>query len=69
MLCYLPFAVLHYLLRGSGGTSGAIVWLVFQVVGLAVSFAGVAVVASLLSDLYRQLAGQPGQAPLRQAAG
>ena len=60
VLCYLPFAVLHYLLRASGGASGAIVWLVFQIIGLAVSFAGVAVVASLLSDLYRQLAGQPG---------
>ena len=59
VLCYLPFAVLHYLLRESGGASGAIVWLVFQIIGLAVSFAGVAVVASLLSGLYRQLAGQP----------
>ena len=62
VLCYLPFAVLHYLLRESGGASGAIVWLVFQIIGLAVSFAGVAVVASLLSDLYRQLVGQPGGA-------
>jgi hypothetical protein len=58
VLCYLPFAVLHYVLRESGGAS-AIVWLVFQIIGLAVSFAGVAVVASLLSGLYRQLAGQP----------
>jgi hypothetical protein len=40
ILCYLPFAILHYLLRGSGGASGAIVWLVFQIIGLAVSFAG-----------------------------
>jgi hypothetical protein len=69
LLCYLPFAVLHYLLSASGGGSGAFVWLVFQIIGLAVSFAGVAVVASLLSDLYRQLVGQPGQAPLRQATG
>jgi hypothetical protein len=59
ILCYLPFAILHFLLRGSGGDSGAIVWLVFQIIGLAVSFVGVAVVASLLSELYRQLAGQP----------
>jgi hypothetical protein len=42
---YLPFAVLHY--RCGRGASGAIVWLVFQIIGLAVSFAGVAVVASL----------------------
>jgi hypothetical protein len=33
---------------------------VLQIIGLAVSFAGVAVVASLLSGLYRQLVGQPG---------
>ena len=69
ILCYLPFAILHFLLRGSGGASGAIGWLVFQVIGLAVSFAGVAVVASLLSSLYRQLSGQPGRAELRQALG
>jgi tetrahydromethanopterin S-methyltransferase subunit G len=68
ILCYLPFAILHYLLRGSGGASGAIVWLVFQIIGLAVSFAGVAVVASLLSGLYRQLAGQPAGQPA-QAVG
>jgi hypothetical protein len=69
VLCYLPFAVLHYLLQASGGASGAIVWLVFQIIGLAVSFAGVAVIASLLSDLYRQLAGDPHQALLQQAGG
>jgi len=61
VLCYLPFATLHILLSGSGGASGAIVWLVFQIIGLAVSFAGVAVLASLLSGLYRQLAGQPAR--------
>jgi hypothetical protein len=68
ILCYLPFAILHYLLRGSGGASGAIVWLVFQIIGLAVSFAGVAVVASLLSGLYRRLASQPADQPA-QAVG
>lgn len=61
ILCYLPFAILHYLLLGSGSASGAIVWLMFQIIGSAVSFAGVAVVASLLSGLYRQLAGQPAR--------
>ena len=68
-LCTLPFALLNYLLGESGDASAAIVWLVFRIIDLAVSFAGAAVVASLLSDLYRQLVSEPGQAPPRQIGG
>jgi hypothetical protein len=54
LLCFLPFGVVHHLLdRISFGLS-SLLWLVFQVVGLAVVFAGMAVVASLLSHIYRE---------------
>ena len=65
VLCYLPFVVVKAMLGGSATLFG----LVFQIIGLAVVFAGAAVVASLLSGLYRQLVGEPGQPPLRQAGG
>jgi hypothetical protein len=69
LLCYLPFAVVNFGLSAIGGWMGSLGWLVFQIINLAVSFAAVAVVASLLSALYRQLIGEPGQAALRQASG
>jgi hypothetical protein len=69
LLCYLPFAVVRFVLSAIGGSTGSIVWLVFQIINLAVAFVAVAVVASLLSGLYRQLTGEPGQAALRQASG
>jgi hypothetical protein len=69
LLCYLPFAVIHFVLSAIGGMAGSIVWLAVQIINLAVSFAGVAVAASLLSALYRQLTGEPAQAALRQAGG
>lgn len=62
VLCYLPFVVLKALLGGSATVFG----LVFQIIGFAVVFAGSAVIATLLSTVYRQLAGEPGQPPLRQ---
>jgi len=49
-----------------GGELPSILWIIFQIVGLAVSFAGVAVVASLLSDIYRGLF--PADAPAERRA-
>ena len=42
-----------------------VVWFVFEVIGLAVSFAGMAVIGSLLSEIYR---GVEGAAPEQRAA-
>jgi hypothetical protein len=53
LLCYLPFGIVHYILGEIGLGLPWVMWFVLQVVGLAVSFAGAAVVASLLSDVYR----------------
>jgi hypothetical protein len=46
----------------------SILWIVFQAVALAVSFAGVAVVASLLSDVYRGFYPPEPQAAERRAS-
>ena len=62
VLCYLPFVLVKAILGGSATMIG----LVFQIIGFAVMFAGAAVIASFLSAVYRQLAGEPGQPPLRQ---
>ena len=51
--CYLPFGIVHYIVNEIGGGLPSVLWIVFQIVGLAVSFAGVAVVTSLTSDIYR----------------
>lgn len=53
-LCYLPFGIVHYLLGQIGTGLPWVLWFVFEVVGLAVTFAGMAVLASLLSHLYRE---------------
>src|SRR5947207_8558396 len=39
--CYLPFGVVHYIIVDKiGGELPSILWIIFQIVGLAVSFAG-----------------------------
>jgi len=53
LACYVPFGIVHYIVNQIAGGAPSILWIVFQVIGLAVSFAGVAVVASLMSDVYR----------------
>jgi hypothetical protein len=53
LLCYLPFGIVHYILDQIGLGLPWVLWFVLQVIGLAMSFAGAAVVASLLSDVYR----------------
>jgi hypothetical protein len=65
LLCYLPFGIVHYLAGAVGLGLPWVVWFVFEVIGLAVSFAGMAVIASLLSDVYR---GLDGAAPEQRAA-
>jgi hypothetical protein len=53
LACYVPFGIVHYIVNEIGGGAPSMLWIVFQAIGLAVSFAGVAVVASLMSDVYR----------------
>ncbi len=56
VMCYLPFAVVGVIVARIGAMFPALFWFVFQGLQLAVSFVGVAVVAALLSHLYRQIA-------------
>lgn len=53
--CGLPFGIMGYIVGVIGDTAPSILRIVFELIGLAVSFAGIAVAASLLSDIYRLL--------------
>lgn len=57
VLCYLPFSIGRFILARIGGSSFFLIWILFEAAGLAVAFAGVAVVTSLVSETYRRLAG------------
>jgi hypothetical protein len=67
LLCYLPFGIVHYILGEIGIGLPWVLWFVLRVIGLAMSFAGAAVVASLLSDVYRGFY-PPEAEPQRQAS-
>lgn len=66
--CYLPFGIVHYIVDKIGGAAPSILWIVFQALALAVSFAGVAVVAALTSDVYRGFYPVEPQAAERRAS-
>ena len=65
LLCVIPFGIVHAILGAIGVGLPWVLWFVFEVIGLAVTFACMAVVASLLSDVYRGLAPA---APAQRAA-
>ena len=65
LLCYLPFGIVHYLIGAVGLGLPWVVRFVSEVIGLAVSFAGMAVIGSLLSEIYRVV---EGAAPEQRAA-
>lgn len=56
--CYFPFVVLQMLISGLASAFPSLTWVVFEALRLAVSFASAAVVAALLSHLYRDLAAE-----------
>jgi hypothetical protein len=56
VMCYLPFVVLGYIIGRIGALFPSFFWIVFQALQLAASFAGIAVVAALLSNVYRDVA-------------
>lgn len=58
--CYLPFVVLQMLIGTLASALPSLTWIVFEALRLAVSFAGAAVVAALLSHLYRDIVAEPG---------
>lgn len=66
LACYLPFAVVQLVIGVIGGLFPALFWILFEALRLAVSFAGAAVVAALLSHVYREIAGSQA-APVAQA--
>ncbi|HTW51008.1 MAG TPA: hypothetical protein VME45_03830 [Stellaceae bacterium] len=57
--CYLPFVVLQMLIGALASALPSLTWIVFEALRLAASFAGAAVVAALLSHLYRDIVAEP----------
>src|ERR1700722_694522 len=53
--CYFPFVVAQMLLGAVASALPSLAWIVFEALRLAVSFIGAAVVAALLSHLYREI--------------
>ena len=53
--CYFPFVVLQMLVSMLASAFPSLTWVVFEAVRLGISFAGAAIVAALLSHLYRDL--------------
>lgn len=54
--CYLPFIVAQVLVGAIEGLFPSALWFVFEALRLAVVFAAIAVITTLLSHLYRDLA-------------
>ena len=65
LACYVPFGIVHYIVNKIGEAGPSVLWIVFEVIGLAISFAGVAVAAALLSDIYRGFYPPDAQAERR----
>lgn len=55
LLCYLPFAILRFLVDQVGMASPSLVWIVLRGLSTAITLAGMAVVATVLSDVYRNI--------------
>jgi hypothetical protein len=55
LLTYIPFLVAELLIGGIGGLFPSLLRIVFAALQLVLSFAGVAVMAALLSHLYRDI--------------
>jgi hypothetical protein len=54
IVCYLPFVIAQFFINAVATMFPALFWIVFEALRLVVSFAGIAVVAALLSHLYRE---------------
>jgi hypothetical protein len=54
IVCYLPFVIAQFFINAVATMLPALLWIIFEALRLVVSFAGIAVVAALLSHLYRE---------------
>jgi len=55
--CYLPFVILEIIVGLIGAAFPSLMWIVFEALRLAISFAGAAVVAAMLSHVYMAVVG------------
>jgi hypothetical protein len=55
LAAYFPFGVAEMIVTAIGGIFPSLLWIVFEALGLALALAGMAVIATLLSQLYRDI--------------
>jgi hypothetical protein len=61
---YLPFAIAGYVISRIALVFPSLLWIAFEALRLGVSFVGIAVVAALLSRLYRDIVTDPPADPV-----
>jgi hypothetical protein len=60
LAAYFPFAVAEMIVAAVGSLFPSLLWIVFEALRLALTFAGIAVIAALLSQLYRDIGANSG---------
>jgi hypothetical protein len=55
LAAYFPFGVAEMIVLAIGAIFPSLLWIVFEALGLALAFTGMAVIATLLSQLYRDI--------------
>jgi hypothetical protein len=60
LAAYFPFFVVTLILNAIGALFPSLLWIVFEALQLAISFVSVAVIAALLSHLYRDIGANNG---------
>ena len=54
-LCYVPFLILRFLVDQVGTVSPTLIWIVLAALSAAITLAGTSVIATVLSDVYRNI--------------
>jgi len=60
LAAYFPFAIAELIVGAIGALFPSLLWIVFEALALALTFAGMAVIATLLSQLYRDIGANNG---------
>jgi hypothetical protein len=55
LAAYFPFGVAEMIVTAIGSMFPSLLWIIFEALGLALAFGGMAVIATLLSQLYRDI--------------
>jgi len=57
LICYVPFALIEAIVGEADAGIGFVLWLIMEVIRIAVTFLGLACLYAMLADVYRGLTG------------